>query len=208
MVYIVRKEGNFPRSMRKRIRRIGRTYKTYNTRELLGILIDFRALNGRLPTMYDFSQSASYQSPSTYRDRFGSWKHALELISSEKILNSVGRITTSDDGHSCQSSMEHDLDNLFYKNLIVHGRNISYPRQARNGMTCDFSLPSLNVWIEVIDKLDESNYKDYEFRLKRKKEIALQNNMNLLFIRRDDYQRLEKASRQGKGALEKLLQNL
>ena len=199
---------NGKRPMRKKINRIGRLYKIYETEELLGILIDFLVLNGRLPTMEDFSQNASYPSPSTYRDRFSTWKHALELASSGKILHSVGRITISDEGHSCKSSIEHDLDNLFYKNLIVHGRDIPYPGQERNGLTCDFYLPSLNVWIEVIDKLNENNYKGYKFRLKQKSGIALQNNMNLLFIKRNDYQRLEEASRQRKGALEKLLQNL
>lgn len=138
--------------------------------ELINRIRDFYSKAGRIPLKREFNNI--YRE---YLKRFGGWNKAIELAGFKPHKTIFAKKHVAKDGHVCDSVAEKIIDDWFFKNKIVHRRNVHYPNSK---MTADFVVGSL--WIKYFGLAGE--IKSYDKYAEKKRFLCKSCNLKLVEI--------------------------
>jgi len=114
------------------------------------------------------------------RKFFGSWNKAMEHCglkpNGSKYQKTRLRCC---DGHMADSISEKTVDEWLFQNEINHERNKTYLGNNRQ-FNCDFYLPDYDIWIEYFGLIGQ--VEEYDIAVQLKRQIARDNNLNLIEI--------------------------
>ncbi len=119
---------------------------------------------------------------SSAKKHFGSWNKAV--IAAGLPINKkwiCKKNLQCKDGHKADSISEMLIDNWLFENNILHERFKQYPVGK---YTCDFYLPEKKLYVEYFGLMD--NHKDYDKTIEIKRNIMIENNLNLVEITAKD----------------------
>ena len=165
----------------------------YTDEELDNAFLGFVNEFGRVPSIRDFNNTGR---PSfwCYQNRYGSWAEACIHYGFEP--NCRKQKYYMDDGERCDSRFEYDISTWLKSNGITYDRDIPYIEFTSNyngKMNCDyrFILDDGQVWyVEMagfintddFTKLTSREEELYYFKLKYKKKLFRENNLNYVII--------------------------
>lgn len=141
-------------------------------KEVLGKIIKFHKLNGRIPVKKEM-----YGPYSKARDVFGTWNKAIEAAGFKANPVMFSKKYTARDGHACDSLAEKIIDEWLYSKGISHQRSVSYPEFKK--MTCDFVVGKF--FIEFFGLAGE--LREYDRLVKLKRKLAKKYKLKLVEIK-------------------------
>ena len=169
----------------------------YTDDELKKYFLEFVNNYKRVPTIQDFNKTGR---PSfwCYQQRFGSWAKACIYYGFEP--NHRKPHYYMEDGERCDSRYEYDISTWLKENNINYDRDVPYKDFTTNyngKMNCDyrFVLDNGEVWyVEMAGFIDTNDFKKltsreeeiYYFKLKYKKKLFKENNLNYIIIHPSD----------------------
>ena len=165
----------------------------YTDEELDNAFLGFVKEFGRVPSIRDFNNTGR---PSfwCYQKRYGSWAEACIHYGFEPNYRKPQYYM--DDGERCDSRFEYDISTWLKSHGITYDRDIPYIEFTNNykgKMNCDyrFILDDGQVWyVEMagfintddFTKLTSREEELYFFKLKYKKKLFIENNLNYAII--------------------------
>jgi len=173
-------------------------HHNYTDEYLLGQLRKFYNEHGFIT--YDFfNDNKDYPSTSVIERRFGSWSNALRManIPIERTGAYFGKTCVALDGHLCDSIGERVIDDLLYNNNIRHVLHYPYPHHDLYNdkllLKSDFYLPDKELYIEYLGMQDVKGKigKKYREYISRKKMLAKEYDLRILWIGKQDMRRIE-----------------
>lgn len=169
----------------------------YTDEELDNAFLDFVKEFGRVPSIRDFNNTGR---PSfwCYQNRYGSWAEACINYGFEPNYRKPQYYM--DDGERCDSRFEYDISTWLKSRGITYDRDIPYIEFTNNyngKMNCDyrFVLDNGQIWyVEMagfintddFTKLTSREEELYYFKLKYKKKLFRENNLNYVIIHPSD----------------------
>ena len=131
--------------------------------------------------------------PSIYKKEFGSYFKAIisaGLLEDDVRRMGRGTMCVAEDGHTCLSVAEKNIDDWLFKNNIKHEKEPAYPKNQNlnpdNSLRADWKVN--NVFIEYFGL---KGNKDYDKKILLKRELANILKLNLIEIYIDDLSSLE-----------------
>ena len=165
----------------------------YTDEELDNAFLGFVNEFGRVPSIRDFNNTGR---PSfwCYQNRYGSWAETCIHYGFEPNCRKPKYYMN--DGERCDSSFEYDISTWLKSKGITYDRDIPYVEFTNNykgKMNCDyrFTLDDGQVWyVEMagfintddFTKLTSREEELYFFKLKYKKKLFRENNLNYVII--------------------------
>ena len=161
----------------------------YTDEELDDAFISFIDEFDRVPTIQDFNKTGR---PSfwCYQQRFGSWAEACMHYGYKPNYRKPHYYM--DDGERCDSHFEYDISTWLKSKGITYDRDVPYidfTNNYKGKMNCDyrFTLDDGQVWfVEMAGFIDTDDFTKltsreeelYFFKLKYKKKLFIENNLN------------------------------
>ena len=126
------------------------------------------------------------QPAGVYTRVFGSWLAALKdsgLIDPEAQRGTFGVVCVAEDGHSCESLAERNVDDWLWRRGIPHTRAPSYPRTsaASSNLKADWAVGGA-----LVEYWGRKGSEGYDTAIKTKRAIAKSANITLVEITPED----------------------
>jgi hypothetical protein len=126
----------------------------YTKEECISRIMDVAESLGRTPTTKEVERRLT---AATAR-YFKTWNEAMTECGLSPHTEWIRRVRVScKDGHVADSISEMVVDNWLFEHDLAHERNKAYPGSK---MTCDFYLPSQNLWLEYFGLAGEHPHYD------------------------------------------------
>ncbi len=173
------------------------TMKTYEHSEILATIKALGEMIGKIPTqdfdsyIYLFSTERSVKefihlmqrlpSPEQIKARFGSFFGGIArsgLLPDGAKRMKIGTMVEADDGDTCFSLVERDIDNWMFSQGIRHKKEVKY---HESDFRCDWEIfgGSRRVFVEYFGLMNRAAYAE---KAKRKAEIASHAGITLIEI--------------------------
>lgn len=109
---------------------------------------------------------------------FGSWNKAVSAAGLHPNVQWMRRkVIRCSDGHRADSLSERVVDDWFHERAVSHERHRRYPEGQ---FTCDFYLPTYDLWVEYFGMA--GSHPSYDATIQKKRDIAARHGMTLVEV--------------------------